>query len=61
MCMSRVLQQLLSSKSHDFSADFALAHSKINQIAKFLIKLSKVLLTRLRDHPFKTSANFHDF
>ena len=27
-------QQLLCSKSHDFPAVFALAHSKINQIAK---------------------------
>ena len=29
----RVTQQLLCSKSHDFLAVFALAHSKINQIA----------------------------
>ena len=29
-------QQLLYSKYHDFLAIFALAHSKINQIAKFL-------------------------
>ena len=28
----RVTQQLLCSKSHDFLAVFALAHSKINQI-----------------------------
>jgi hypothetical protein len=34
--ISRVTQQLLCSKSHDFPAVFALAHSKINQIAKFL-------------------------
>ena len=34
--ISRVTQQLLCSKSHDFLAVFALAHSKINQIAKFL-------------------------
>ena len=33
-CESEVLtQQLLCSKSHDFLAVFALAHSKINQIA----------------------------
>ena len=31
MLMSRVTQQLLCSKSHDFPAVFALAHSKINQ------------------------------
>ena len=31
--ISRVTQQLLYSKSHDFLAIFALAHSKINQIA----------------------------
>ena len=31
--ISRVTQQLLYSKSHDFLAVFALAHSKINQIA----------------------------
>ena len=29
----RATQQLLCSKSHDFLAIFALAHSKINQIA----------------------------
>ena len=29
----RVTQQLLCSKSHDFLAVFALAHSKINKIA----------------------------
>ena len=34
--ISGVTQQLLCSKSHDFLALFALAHSKINQIAKFL-------------------------
>ena len=34
--ISRVSQQFLCSKSHDFLAVFALAHSKINQIAKFL-------------------------
>ena len=34
--ISRETQQLLCSKSHDFLAIFALAHSKINQIAKFL-------------------------
>ena len=33
--ISRVTQQLLFSKSHDFLAVFALAHSKINQIAYF--------------------------
>ena len=33
--ISRVTQQLLCSKSHDFLAVFALAHSKINQIAYF--------------------------
>ena len=32
----RVTQQLLCSKSHDFPAIFAVAHSKINQIAQFL-------------------------
>ena len=31
--ISSVTQQLLCSKSHDFLAVFALAHSKINQIA----------------------------
>ena len=31
--ISRVTQQLLCSKSHDFLAVFALAQSKINQIA----------------------------
>ena len=31
--ISRVTHQLLCSKSHDFLAVFALAHSKINQIA----------------------------
>ena len=31
--ISRVTQQLLFSKSYDFLAVFALAHSKINQIA----------------------------
>ena len=34
--ISRVTQQLLCSKSHDILAIFALAHSKINQIACFL-------------------------
>ena len=34
--ISRVTQQLLCSKSHDFLAIFALAHSKFNKIAKFL-------------------------
>ena len=33
--ISRVTQQLLCSKSYDFPAVFALAHSKINQIAYF--------------------------
>ena len=33
--ISRVTQQLLCSKSHEFLAIFALAHSKINQIAYF--------------------------
>ena len=33
--ISGVTQQLLCSKSHDFLAVFALAHSKINQIASF--------------------------
>ena len=32
--ISRVTQQFLCSKSHDFLAVFALGHSKINQIAK---------------------------
>ena len=39
MSISEVLgvtQQLLCSKSHDFLAVFALANSKINQIAQFL-------------------------
>ena len=36
MEISRVTQQFLCSKSHDFLAVFALAHSKINQIAKLL-------------------------
>ena len=31
--ISRATQQLLNGKSHDFLAIFALAHSKINQIA----------------------------
>ena len=31
--ISGATQQLLCSKSHDFQAVFALAHSKINQIA----------------------------
>ena len=34
--ISRATQQLLCSKYHYFLAIFALAHSKINQIAKFL-------------------------
>ena len=34
--ISRVTQQLLCRKSHDFQAVFALAHSNINQIAQFL-------------------------
>ena len=34
--ISRATQQILCSKSHDFLAIFALAHSKINQIAKIL-------------------------
>ena len=42
-----VTQQLLCSKSYDFLAVFALAHSKINQIAYFFLKLSKRFLTRL--------------
>jgi hypothetical protein len=33
--ISRITQQLLCSKSHDFLAVFDLAHSKINQIAIF--------------------------
>ena len=33
MEISRATQPLLCSKSHDFLAVFALAHSKINQIA----------------------------
>ena len=33
MWISRATQQLLCSKSHDFLAFLALAHSKINQIA----------------------------
>ena len=33
--ISRVTQQLLCGKSHDFLAVFALAHSRINQIAYF--------------------------
>ena len=32
--ISRATQQLLCSKSHDFLAVFALAHSKNNQIAR---------------------------
>ena len=31
--ISGVTQQLICGKSHDFLAGFALAHSKINQIA----------------------------
>ena len=31
--ISRITQQLLCSKSHDFLTVFALTHSKINQIA----------------------------
>ena len=31
--ISRITQQLLCSKSHDFLGIFALAHSNINQIA----------------------------
>ena len=34
--ISRVTQLLLCSKSHNFLAVFALAHSKVNQIAYFL-------------------------
>ena len=34
--ISRATQQLLYGKCHDFLAVFALAHSKINQIALFL-------------------------
>ena len=34
--ISRATQQLLNGKSYDFLAVFALAHSKINQIALFL-------------------------
>ena len=34
--ISRATQQLLNGKSHNFLAVFALAHSKINQIAKSL-------------------------
>ena len=44
MCESEVLlstQQLLSSKSHDFLAVFALAQSKINQIAYFFYEIIK--------------------
>ena len=37
--ISRVTQQLLCSKSHDFLAVFALAHSKINQMAYFFDKI----------------------
>ena len=33
VAISRATQQLLCSRSHDFLAIFALAHSKINQIA----------------------------
>ena len=33
--ISRTTQQLLNGKSHDFLAVFALAHSKINQMAYF--------------------------
>ena len=33
--ISKATQQLLCSKFHDFLAIFALAHSKINQIAQF--------------------------
>ncbi len=33
VAISRATQQLLCSKSHDFQAVLALAHSKINQIA----------------------------
>ena len=40
-------QQLLCSISHDFLAVFALLHSKINQIAYFLMKLSRRFLTSL--------------
>ena len=34
--ISRATQQPLNGKSHDFLVVVALAHSKINQIAKFL-------------------------
>ena len=34
-------QQLLNGKSHDFLAISALAHSKFNQIAKFLDEIIK--------------------
>ena len=40
-------QQLLCSKYHDFLAIFALAHSKINQIALFLDDYVKIHLNRL--------------
>ena len=36
MCETSVTQQLLCSKSRDFLAIFAVVHSKINQIVKFL-------------------------
>ena len=31
--------QVLLSKSHDFQAVFALAHSKINKIAEFFVEI----------------------
>ena len=41
-----VTKQLVCSKSYDFVIVFAPAHSKINQIALFLMKLSRRFLTR---------------
>ena len=41
VAISRATQQLLCSRSHDFLAIFALAHSKINQIAQFYEEIIK--------------------
>ena len=45
--ISRVTQQLLNGKFHDFLAVFALAHSKIIKLHNSMMKLSRRFLTRI--------------
>ena len=48
-----------SNKPHDFSVDMSLVEEELDEENRH--DQQGWGLLHLRDHPFKTSANFHDF